>query len=836
MTLYPALLGSFQPHKVYLPRWIYRRETPILTSEGDLVALLLFLNNYVVGSQIMHWMTGGGSLAGAGNWERSWHDVFDEELERYGCTYQRLSSSTIPAASGTLSGLIIIGAGYKGETFRFVNRSRRNRRTNATNADGTPGYREMQFLLTNQGAAGTPERDRNGTGQIVGGNLVRVLDTSRTPTGTPALRLRLLDSAGNPSPTTLFEGDSFTVRIETANIIPGTKLKMYPAEDGRKAIRPAFRNELRRAGEAAGCTVFLPRYDPKNPVGYYDGGEITFTDAYDDARPIELQFSIETNAIEETTRDLHFISILTAEGDAAEFDAIRSRGDWATGTGYRRGDWVTYLVDGGRYIYTDETTTSGHTPNDTVYWRPYVVTQTTSLNLTLQIKDVPPRFWEISAKVVSDTIVYAVQAPINAVGDSVALGSTGAPAGFDAAMAAACTNESAAVLSGGRLIAQAGGTVTFSVPLSGSGRHALRLSARQGASPIVIADACAFLTPPALPADPGYVVGVNIAGGEFGDVYDSAGNHRAYGSAYVYPSQPELADPGKRHQEMDFFWSQGVRIIRVPVKWERLQPELFGPLYGDGSTGSWSGRQDMRRLDEAIGYEESLGGIVLLDLHNYMTYRFPDGTTEKVGYDSARVTTEALADFWVRIAERYAGRAVWFGIMNEPSGDRQTPIRVASTMQAVVNAVRARTGATNKILVAGARYSSAKDWVALGQAAAFAGFHDPADNFAYEPHCYFDNDASGTTAVCTPGSRSRLDAVMDWADSVGAKIFVGELGAPEGCGEIIAAYQAMSNRRSAVLGWTTWAAGRFWKTDYMFRLGDGTPSLAMLAPFLAPTT
>ncbi|MFN3517944.1 MAG: glycoside hydrolase family 5 protein [Sphingomonas sp.] len=810
MTLIPSIYGTFQPHKTHLPRWIMRRETPILTSEGDEVILSLFVNNYQVGSEILVWFTGGNSLASGGNWERTWHDVMTQELARYGCSYRRLSSGTTPAAQGTLSGIITIGAGYQGQLMRFANRSRRNQRTNATNPDGTPGYREMQFLLANQGAAGTPERNRNGTGQILGGNLVRVLDTSRTPTGTPRLALRL--PGGQAS---LYAGDTLRVRVEVENIRAGTKLKMYPAEDGRKALNPSFRPELRRAGEAAGHSVFLPRYDPKNPVGYYDGGEITFADD----TPVEMVFDIQEIPGDQVTRELHFISILTAEGDALEFDyEVRARGDWAAGTAYRRGDWVTYLADGGRYIYTDETTSNTGLPTDQTKWRPYVTTQTSSLALSFTVRPNPPRYWELRATVAAGAITYAIHAPLKAAGDSVALVSTGAPAGFDAALAAALGEAMTHV--GGRLVAAAGGEITFTVPLTGSGKHALRISDAQGNSPIVISDACVYLTPPIVVPVPAKQFGINLAGAEFtpAQIPGTLGTH------YVYPGSAE----------MDYYWQKGIRIFRLPVKWERIQPALFGPLGG--------GNDDIARVDAVIAYWEGLGGTVILDVHNYMSRK----DAGKVAYDNPAAPTAALVDLWERLAARYAGRAVWFDLMNEPSGDRQSASRVADVMQNVVNAIRGRTDATNMILVEGQRYSSAQYWVPLGQGAAFDRFYDPAGNFAFSPHSYVDADASGTSGLCVIGA-PRLTAITSWADERGFKLWLGEIAggdpakADQGsCGPIMAQVYDFIRDNPAWLGVSVWGGGRFWGRDYPFRLdpltyapGNVTGQLAMLLPYLA---
>lgn len=841
MSLYPTIIGSFQPSKKYLPRWIFRRDTPILTNEGDEVGLSMVVNNANVGSQIVLWFTGGSSLASSGNWVRSWHDVIAEALAANGCSYKKLSGSTTPAAQGTLSGLITIGESYAGQTIRFVNRSRKNRRTNVTNADGTPGYREGQFLLTNQGSSGTPERDLNGTGVIQGGNLIRVQDTSRTPEGTPTLRLSLIDAEGNPSPSVLYEGDIFGVRITTTNIRPDTRLKMYPAELGRKALSPSFRSELRRAGQDADCAVFLPNY-LASPSTYYDGGEITFSDFYRNENPVTLWFSLLANSGELTSRTLHILSQLTFEGDAAEFDSIRPRGDWASGNSYQRGDWVTYLEDGGRYIYTSESTTSGHLPTETDYWRPYVTTHTASTALSMEIKKQPPRLWEIRAKEEDGTIYYAINAPTGVAGHSVAFNSTNPPAGFDAALAAAAGNHFS--LENGRLVAKAGGEAKFSVPLSGTGKHTMRLTDAQG-SWIVIGDTCVYLTRPTMPAMRSKYWGVNLCGGDF----TSSQLPGTYGTHYVYPSQPESSDPVKKHQEMDYYWRKGIQAFRVPFKLERLQRDMFGPLYGDGGTGSWSGSQDIRRIDELVNYAEGLGIPVILDAHNYGGRKVPGVTGAKFAYDSPSHPIEGLIDFWVKMANRYAGRLVWFDFMNEPSGTDQSARRVADWHQWLLNAVRARTNATNFCLIEGQRFSSAQYWVSFGQGAAYEEFYDPARNFAFSPHNYVDEDAGGLSGRCVVGS-SRLVAITNWARQKPAdrKLWLGEvaggdptLAGQDGCGPIMKQVYDYIRDNPEWIGVTAWGGGRFTGASYWGRLdpfnyqtGEDTNCLKMLLPYVTP--
>lgn len=63
--------------------------------------------------------------------------------------------------------------------------------------------------------------------------------------------------------------------------------------------------------------------------------------------------------------------------------------------------------------------------------------------------------------------------------------------------------------------------------------------------------------------------GVNMSGAEFGNVYPGVD-----GTHYGYPTKKDL----------EYFKEKGLRMIRFPFRWERIQSEMNGPLinYGIG--------------------------------------------------------------------------------------------------------------------------------------------------------------------------------------------------------------------------------------------------------------
>jgi Cellulase (glycosyl hydrolase family 5) len=58
--------------------------------------------------------------------------------------------------------------------------------------------------------------------------------------------------------------------------------------------------------------------------------------------------------------------------------------------------------------------------------------------------------------------------------------------------------------------------------------------------------------------------GINLSGGELNPERKPA----VYGKDYIYPTPEEL----------DYYASKGFTVVRLPYRWERLQPSLLGSL------------------------------------------------------------------------------------------------------------------------------------------------------------------------------------------------------------------------------------------------------------------
>jgi endoglucanase len=299
-------------------------------------------------------------------------------------------------------------------------------------------------------------------------------------------------------------------------------------------------------------------------------------------------------------------------------------------------------------------------------------------------------------------------------------------------------------------------------------------------------------TPAASYSPGGYFPGVNLAGAEFGK------DGGVFNRDYSYPIEAEFT----------YFQGKGLKIVRLPFKWERVQPQLLGDFDA----------QNLAELDRCVSGATKLGLVVLIDPHNYAG-RPVNGKEALVGIDP-ELTNDAFNDFWVKLANHYKDNPlVWFGLMNEPH--KQKAQMNAETMQSVVNAIRA-TGAKNRILVPGTSWSGAHSWITSGNAVALENFKDPADNFVFEAHQYLDKDSSGTHTEAVPGIGAKcLVAFTTWARDHHFKAFLGECGwdgnpaNPQANSEGDAILSYMDQNKDVWIGYTYWSAGPRWN-KYMY--------------------
>ena len=317
--------------------------------------------------------------------------------------------------------------------------------------------------------------------------------------------------------------------------------------------------------------------------------------------------------------------------------------------------------------------------------------------------------------------------------------------------------------------------------------------------------------------------GVSLAGAEFG--VDTNGNGAlpgTFGVDYIYPD-PAYASG---YASPDYFLAKGMTTFRLPFRWERLQPVQNAAFSA----------AELTRLTTTVGDLTAKGATVLLDPHNYARYG-----TSIIGSPGA--PNASYADFWSRLAGAFKGNArVVFGLMNEPH-DMPTE-QWAGAANAAIAAIRA-TGAQNLVLVPGNGWDGGggwtQSWYGTPNATAMLSIQDPANNFAFEVHQYLDANSAGVSPTCvsaTVGSAS-MQGFTSWLRANGRRGFLGEFGASSDPTCLAAIDDLVSHveaNADVYLGWTYWAAGPWWGSNWMVLEPSGgvdVPQMATLLPHLS---
>lgn len=306
------------------------------------------------------------------------------------------------------------------------------------------------------------------------------------------------------------------------------------------------------------------------------------------------------------------------------------------------------------------------------------------------------------------------------------------------------------------------------------------------------------------------LTGVNMAGAEFNP-------KRLPGTMnkdYVYPTRTDLA----------YFAARGANVIRLPVRWERLQRTLMGEL--DAA--------ETKAIAAVLDAAAAEKMCVIIDIHNYGAYG-----SEVIG--SATVPEEAFIDLWQRVARRFADpNRVALGLMNEP---HKLPIATwAEIAQNTVSALRT-SGAEHLVIVSGGRWSGVHEWTktfsGTSNAVAMAPLKDPLGRMLIEMHQYADQYFSGTGLTCHPPERfdNMFRLVSDWARQTGHKLFLGEFGVPAepNCLAVLEHTLNLISDREVWRGWTYWAAGRWWGSyplSIQPKSGADAPQMGVVGRFL----
>jgi endoglucanase len=314
--------------------------------------------------------------------------------------------------------------------------------------------------------------------------------------------------------------------------------------------------------------------------------------------------------------------------------------------------------------------------------------------------------------------------------------------------------------------------------------------------------------------------GINVAGAEF----------TQFGPLFI-----------DKQESYNFLARHGHKLVRIPFLWETIQPTLGGPLNADA----------LARLNTIIGHAAQAGLKVILDVHNYAKYN-------NIVYGNSGSFTQAhFVNLWTRLSSEFRRdpAVIGYGLMNEP---RNIPtvntvtgnVQWQQAQQAALNAIRANDDLTC-VLVSGYSAATLGGWLNATNGQPTPFITDPANNFRWEAHHYWDSDSTGqyTTTYAqavaagfgtSQGDAARtryyfeLDQWINWLKQYNQKGYIGEFGWPSSqngdtpadsaaWNSLATMYFARINQEPGNLVWfTAWATGDRWTDGYNLNFYEST--------------
>lgn len=294
--------------------------------------------------------------------------------------------------------------------------------------------------------------------------------------------------------------------------------------------------------------------------------------------------------------------------------------------------------------------------------------------------------------------------------------------------------------------------------------------------------------------------GVNLAGAEFS------------GNAF-YPTNAD---------DWDYYQEKGLNLIRVPFKWERIQPTLNGEL----------SMEDLEKLKLIANMAKERGMQLMLDMHNYCR-RKVDGK-DLIIDATPNLTRAHLADVWQKLAIEFKDLKIWgYDIMNEPHDMGNSSWKEIA--QEVINAIRT-VDARTPIIIEGNSWASASKWATASN--ELRELVDPSDRIIFQAHCYFDSNESGVYSGTYDAEVSdsnaaivRLRSFVNWLRKNNEKGVIGELGCPgddeRWLNMLDGACEYLKKNNVSL---TYWAGGRHWANSYKLNIHPNTSDFSIEKP------
>ncbi len=317
--------------------------------------------------------------------------------------------------------------------------------------------------------------------------------------------------------------------------------------------------------------------------------------------------------------------------------------------------------------------------------------------------------------------------------------------------------------------------------------------------------------------NPAQMYGVNLAGAEFGSNFPGTS-----GTDYFWPT----------NSDFDYFSGKGLKLIRLPFKWERIQPTMNAAL----------NTAELNRLIAAIDYAQTKGMYVVVDMHNYGR-RNINWTDYVIGSNTVPVAN--VKDCWTRLATALKNKSniYGYGIMNEPH-DMLQSAPWSTIAQEIINGIRSSDLTTN-IIVGGDSWSSGLNWLTYSN--NLKNLIDVSNKLIFEAHVYFDGDASGYYDQSYDGEGAyanvgvdRVTPFVNWLEANNLKGYVGEYGIPANDSRwntVLSNF--LTYIQAHCVNGTAWAAGGWWG-NYALSLQPANsvdkPQMATLTNFLTIPT
>lgn len=310
----------------------------------------------------------------------------------------------------------------------------------------------------------------------------------------------------------------------------------------------------------------------------------------------------------------------------------------------------------------------------------------------------------------------------------------------------------------------------------------------------------------------GFDVGVNLSCLEVGQIHLGQ---------KLYPGVVDVDYTTLDRREIDYYVANSLCTLRIPFRWERMQPVPMGEL----------DRLYLGYLTDGVAHAHARGATCILDCHNYGRY----------GGDSiggGALSGVQLADLWSRIAREFRTRpgVAGYDIMNEPHGLPGGADSWLAAAQATIEAIRGADRVT-PIYVEGYHHASAPSWTENNP--RLHTLTDPADRLVFSTHCYLDRDNSGSHyawseeaahGVPTDIGVQRMRDPVEWAKAHGKRLHLGEIGAGNDDPGWLAALDAtLGFCRDNGVPVAYWAGGPWWG-DYDYSIAprpDGSDAAQM---------